>query len=215
MSDISSSVPTELPSTRTLIRSTLVATIIAGVLLATVVLPAEYGIDPTGMGTVLGLTQMGKIKTSLASEAELAKGEAENAVEAPAPPATEAAPAAAASAAEAAPESAAEARKDTMSITLEPNQGREVKLSMHEGARVAFAWSSEGGVVNYDQHADSKEPPRPYHGYRKGSGVASDEGNLVAAFEGWHGWFWRNRGAQPVTVTLHVTGQYQAIKEVK
>ncbi len=41
----------------------------AGTLLVCVVLPAEYGIDPTGVGRVLGLTQMGEIKTRLAKEA--------------------------------------------------------------------------------------------------------------------------------------------------
>lgn len=59
----------ELPSARALLRSTLVALVIAGTLLLTVVLPAEYGIDPTGAGRVLGLTQMGEIKVRLAREA--------------------------------------------------------------------------------------------------------------------------------------------------
>jgi hypothetical protein len=38
----------ELPSSRTLLRSTLIAAAVAAVLLVTVVLPAEYGVDPTG-----------------------------------------------------------------------------------------------------------------------------------------------------------------------
>ena len=56
----------ELPSTRQLIRSTLIAAVSAVVLLYSVVLPSEYGIDPTGLGRVLGLTEMGEIKTRLA-----------------------------------------------------------------------------------------------------------------------------------------------------
>ena len=36
-------------------RATLLAMIIAGVLLVTIVLPAEYGLDPTGIGRALGL----------------------------------------------------------------------------------------------------------------------------------------------------------------
>jgi hypothetical protein len=43
---------------------------VAGILLVTCVLPAEYGIDPTGVGRVLGLTQMGEVKMMLAEEAE-------------------------------------------------------------------------------------------------------------------------------------------------
>ena len=37
-----------LPSTAKLIRSTIIAAIIALVLLVTVVMPAEYAMDPTG-----------------------------------------------------------------------------------------------------------------------------------------------------------------------
>ena len=60
----------ELPSSQQLRKSTLTGIGIAAVLLVTVVLPSEYNIDPTGMGRVLGLTEMGEIKTQLAAEAE-------------------------------------------------------------------------------------------------------------------------------------------------
>jgi len=46
----------ELPSTAKLLRSTAIAVITAGALLVTIVLPSEYGIDPTGVGTALNLT---------------------------------------------------------------------------------------------------------------------------------------------------------------
>lgn len=61
--------PIEPPSSRKLLRSTLLALAVATLLLVTVVLPAEYGIDPTGTGSILGLTRMGEIKTRLAKEA--------------------------------------------------------------------------------------------------------------------------------------------------
>ena len=67
-----SDIPTrsELPTTKQLLRSTLVAAVVAVALLFTTVLPAEYGIDPTGVGRMIGLTEMGKIKTQLEKEAE-------------------------------------------------------------------------------------------------------------------------------------------------
>lgn len=61
--------PEALPSARTLWRSTLVAMAVASLLLVGVVLPSEYGIDPIGVGRVLGLTDMGKLKMALAREA--------------------------------------------------------------------------------------------------------------------------------------------------
>ena len=60
----------ELPSAIKLMQSTILAAIVALTLLITVVMPSEYGIDPTGVGRLLGLKQMGEIKTQLAEEAD-------------------------------------------------------------------------------------------------------------------------------------------------
>lgn len=57
------------PTSRQLLRSSAIAAAAAILILATVVLPAEYGIDPTGAGRALGLTRMGEIKLRLAREA--------------------------------------------------------------------------------------------------------------------------------------------------
>lgn len=67
-----SNMPTnnELPSTAKLIKSTVIAIVVALVLLVTVVMPSEYGVDPTGAGRVLGLVEMGEIKSSLQVEAD-------------------------------------------------------------------------------------------------------------------------------------------------
>jgi len=207
----------ELPSSRALLRSTAIAAATAAVLLVTVVLPAEYGVDPTGVGRVLGLTEMGEIKMSLAAEAEAdaAADAAGTAPPAGSPGAPAPAPVAAtpAPAAPAAPAAASVASSDTTVVALQPGQGREIKVVMREGARVNYEWTVEGGVVNSDTHAD--RPGTPYHGYAKGKGQSGDRGLLVAAFDGKHGWFWRNRGRAPVTVTLRTSGDYQDLQEVK
>lgn len=205
----------ELPSSRALIKSTLIAAAVALVLLFTVILPAEYGIDPTRIGRVLGLTQMGEIKMSLAREAEAAEAaEADAASVTSAPAAPPPAPAAVVATPGSPPAAADSAvNSHVTEVALAPGQGREIKLAMREGAQVNFEWSVAGGVVNFDTHAD--RPGTPYHGYEKGQRQASDSGVLVAAFDGMHGWFWRNRGSEPVTVTLRTRGDYQELKEVK
>jgi hypothetical protein len=194
----------ELPSTGRLLKSTGIAVVIASALLVTVVLPAEYGVDPTRVGSLLGLTEMGRIKMQLAAEA--------TAEEAGVQPAA-AAPAAVAAAPNAGVPSATEpgVRTDETVLTLAPDQGAEIKLVMEEGARVAFTWTSSGGAVNFDTHAD--RPGTPYHGYGKGT-EQRVEGELVAAFTGSHGWFWRNRTGEPVTITLRTTGAYSEVKRV-
>ena len=50
--------------------STAITAASAVAILVTVVLPAEYNIDPTGIDGVLGLAEMGEIKSQLAEEAE-------------------------------------------------------------------------------------------------------------------------------------------------
>lgn len=194
----------ELPSTGKLLKSTGIAVAVASALLVTVVLPAEYGVDPTRVGSLLGLTEMGRIKMQLAAEAE-----AEEASVQPAP----VAPAAVVSspAAGGASETVPGVRTDETVLTLAPDQGAEIKLVMEEGARVAFTWTSSGGAVNFDTHAD--RPGTPYHGYGKGT-EQRVEGELVAAFTGSHGWFWRNRTGEPVTITLRTEGAYSEVKRV-
>lgn len=210
----------ELPSSRALIKSTLIALAVALVLLVTVILPAEYAIDPTRIGRVLGLTQMGEVKMQLAREAAAEEAAGSAAAE-PATPAAgstptpaAAAPVAAAPAAGAPAAAAADSGSSHVTeVALAPGQGREIKLAMRQGARVNFEWTVAGGVVNYDTHAD--RPGTPYHGYEKGQARQSQTGELVAAFDGMHGWFWRNRGREPVTVTLRTRGDYTELKEIK
>lgn len=202
----------ELPTTGKLLRSTALAAGVAGVLLATAVLPAEYGVDPTRVGSVLGLTEMGRIKRQLAAESA-ADARADAAASSASPPAAAAAPVpAAASIPAATPAVAAQGeRSDRTVITLAPDAAAEIKLVMDEGARARFVWSSSGGRVNFDTHAD--RPGVKYHGYGKGSSQR-EEGELAAAFTGSHGWFWRNRTGEPVTITLETSGAYKEVKRV-
>ena len=246
----------ELPSPARLLRSTILAAISAAAILVAVVLPSEYGIDPTGAGRMLGLKDMGETKMQLAAEAEadLASAQA-NAAAVAAPPASpapdlsglyqridtleaavrdltrtlEASRAASVTptaipepvtetvavedqqtlTAEAMPQ-AGEPRQDEASFTLSPGQGIEIKLVMKKGAQANYAWVSKGGPVNFDTHGDGAGALKI--SYEKGRGVESDKGTITAEFDGNHGWFWRNRNQEPVTLTLTTEGDYSDIK---
>lgn len=205
----------ELPTTGKLLRSTALAAGVAGLLLATAVLPAEYGVDPTRVGSVLGLTEMGRIKRQLAAESA-ADARADAAASSGSPPAAAAAdpvpaPARGSIPAETPAAAARGERSDRTVITLAPDAAAEIKLVMDEGARARFVWSSSGGRVNFDTHAD--RPGVKYHGYGKGSSQR-EEGELAAAFTGSHGWFWRNRSGETVTITLETSGAYKEVKRV-
>lgn len=266
-----------------LLRSTLLAAAAAGAILVAVVLPAEYDIDPTGVGGLLGLTEMGEIKRQLAEEA--AAEDQALADAAAAPPAPVPAPAVAPSAAPdpdllarldrieasveaiatvvgadmlladapeaeplppavlpvapsarepqaeasdevsgtetaetveasapvetAEPVAAAPEWRDEETATLAPGEGIEIKLVMEEGAVARYAWSAGDGLLNFDTHGDGGGRSVSYEA---GRAVPADEGTLTAAFDGNHGWFWRNRTDAPVTLTLRTGGDYAEVR---
>lgn len=212
--------PDDLPTSAQLVKSTILSVVAAGAILITVVLPSEYAIDPTGLGSALGLTEMGEIKAQLAEEAEMDRRASENqtgtsvpVITSPVTP-TEGSTLlnriirefgiSAAYAQQA-------TRQDEMSITLAPGEGAEVKLVMTKGATVNYAWTANGAKVNFDTHGDGSGENISYE---KGRGIGEDSGVLEAAFDGNHGWFWRNRTSAPVTLTLKTDGAYSDIKRM-
>ena len=202
----------ELPSTRQLLRSTAIAAAVALILLVTVVLPAEYGVDPTRVGRVLGLTEMGETKIRLAREAAT-----DAAVPVGGHATSTSSSTSSVAAAPGAPPVAAvpTVKADDVSVTLKPGEAAEVKVEMRKGAQIKYRWTANGGRVNFDTHGDPYNAPRNfYHGYGKGRGADTDQGMLEAAFDGFHGWFWRNRTTQSVTVTLRIEGDYVAVRRV-
>ncbi len=215
----------ELPSTRRLLRSTVIAILVAAGLLVTVVMPSEYAIDPTGVGRTLGLTQMGELKLILAQEAlaEAAAPQATAPAPAPAPTPTSA-PVPAQQVAQVQPiekpvtkpvtAPAPALKTNQMSVTLKPGEGTEIKLEMLKGKTVSYEWTATGGLVNYDTHGEPYNGEKGYfHSYNKGKQVKSNKGEFTALFDGTHGWFWRNRSNKDVTISLNTTGDYLSVKQ--
>ena len=182
----------ELPTTAQLNRATGLAALIAGVILVTTVLPAEYGIDPTGIGKALGLKEMGDVKASAQGEEQAPA--ATTAVTAPVATATT---------------SSSGVQTGEVTLTLQPGEGREVKATMKAGEEFDFSWSTNGGTVNYDQHGEvAGAASNEFTSYEKGT-KASSTGKFRAPFDGTHGWYWRNRTDGSVTITVKATGQFE------
>lgn len=206
----------ELPTTKQLLRSSLIAVVAAIAILIAIVLPAEYAIDPTGIGHALGLAEMGEIKARLAVEAEQDRVTGHG-KKAPLPVTTPdkgasllgrifaelvIGPAAAQAA----------GRTDDVTITLKPGEDIEIKMTMKQGARVNFSWKVTGGEVAFDMHGHDGSGQSAT--YAKGRSAPGAEGVLEAAFDGEHGWYWRNRTTKDVTLTLHTSGDYAGIKRI-
>lgn len=195
----------ELPTSAQLVKSTIFAAVSAALILVTIVLPSEYGIDPTRIGRALGLTEMGAIKAQLAEEAEADRqleaidGNQSNLMNdffgffVGAAYAQE-----------------SEMWRDEISFTLEPDASAEWKLVMTEGQTANFRMIVEGGRVNFDLHGHGSGQSMTYE---KGRGSTGSEGTILAQFDGEHGWFWRNRDKANVTVTVQVRGEYAEFKD--
>ena len=190
----------DLPTKAQLRRSSIIAAIGALAIGVMVYMPAELGQDPTGVGSILGLTEMGEIKQQLAAEA---------AADAPLHGVDESSSlmndilglfVGAAY--------AQEAWQDEITFTLAPGEYTEIKATMEEGATLFYAWTSTGGRINFDLHAHAGGQDVTYE---KGRGQTTGEGSFETPFAGDHGWFWRNRDDEAVTVTLQLRGDYSEI----
>jgi hypothetical protein len=195
----------DLPSSAQLLRSTIVAALSAIVILVTVVLPAEYGIDPTGVGRVLGLKEMGEIKRQLSEEA--ARDHGADLRKEPQSMFIDRIFDALVGTAHA---QESTAWTDKVSFDLAPGDTHELKLKMKKGDAAEFHIVVEGGRVNFDLHAHGRGQSITY---KKGRGSTGSNGQIVAAFDGEHGWFWRNRDKTVLTVTVQLRGKYSKLKE--
>ncbi|WP_292949535.1 MULTISPECIES: hypothetical protein [unclassified Neptuniibacter] len=193
MNDISTINKDGLPSTISLIKTTAASLVGAVLILLTVILPAEYGIDPTGAGKALGLTVLSQVQAP-EIESTTVESDTENVMTDGSNPLwkTQTVP-----------------RSDTKTLTLLPRQGAEIKSPMNVGDNFVFSWKVEGGLVYFDMHG---EPPNAgkdeFTSYWIGKNQQQASGNFSAPFKGTHGWYWQNTGTTPVTITLSTNGFY-------
>jgi len=186
----------DLPSAEKLKKSTIKAIITATVLLITVVMPAEYAIDITGVGRLLGLKKMGDIKKSLANEAKKQTEKEAAQGTCPTGPVAQIDPNA--------------VKTETMSATIAPDESLEIKAKMLKDGKIDYVWSTEGGALNYNVHGESLDQSETYE-YDNGLNENTKSGTIVAEFDGTHGWFWRNRAGQDVKVTVEAKGNFDML----
>lgn len=97
--------------------------------------------------------------------------------------------------------------EDTKDFTLAAGASMEYKLFMQEGAKMEFTWSAPRALY-YDFHGDREGDTSGAFTRHKSGTATLDKGTFTSPFQGRHGWYWENRNAQPVTVTLATKGEY-------
>jgi hypothetical protein len=197
MQDISNMDREGLPSTKSLVKATGVAALIGLLVLIIAILPAEYGIDPTGLGQKMGLTMLSQAEAAEPASPE-AGSSSDNLLALSAGPVWK---------------TQSTLSSDTTTVTLKPDEGLEVKATMNAGDRMVFNWASEGGPVNFDMHGERFNDGDNFTSYWQGRNEPAANGAFEAPFDGTHGWYWRNRGDETVTIVLQTSGFYDGISK--
>jgi hypothetical protein len=182
------------PSRGKLLAILLGGFVVAGAITVCAILPAEFHIDPTGLGTAAGLMSL-----SAAPEAKSA---------------APAAPGQAATAAVAAREYQVPFRTDTIDIPLksaeETGSELEYKVQMKTGQTLVYSWSVAAPPEEFytDFHSEMRPAPKEtVVSHKAGVGIAAN-GTLTAPFDGIHGWYFQNQSVKPVVVHLKISGFY-------
>jgi hypothetical protein len=173
------------------------------------VLPAEYGIDPTGLGRALGLNELRAPATRTLEITDVVGGnERVREVEIPEAGAPVPLPNPAVHQSEDRP-----IQTRTVEINLAPGQETEVKAKMRQAKVILYTWTSVGGPAYCDLHGhDPAAGSEFFVRYREDQNGATEvTGSLVAPFDGEHGWYWVNINDVPITITLTVTGFFDDI----
>ncbi len=204
-------------SPRTLLAIFSGGLVAAAVLLACVVLPAEYDIDPLGTGAALGLTGLAKSAERSTPKPAAAPAAIAGATIAPVRQAgtIESRWGEAAGVTGTFIPEAEGFRFDSREIVLQPGEGMEIKYHMREAAGLVYSWEASAPVL-YDFHgqpdvapagaAQTDEDYFETYDHDDSVGKSAFHGTLVAPSTGIEGWYWENANAESVTIKLFAAG---------
>ncbi len=170
------SVP-EPPSKARLAWASLGALLVAGVVLVTTVLPAEFDIDPLGTGKALGLVVLS------GSESGVIPVRADGLIA-----------------------HRSSYRIDRRTFVLPPEGFVEYKYRLEEGQTMLYSWTASYWVRSEMHSEVDGAPAGTAEFFEVAEQTLHRHGSYVAPFPGIHGWYWLNEGADTVTVTLHASG---------
>lgn len=198
----------------TLTSKLIAAALGGGALLVVAVLPAEYGIDPTGLGGKLGLTELAQETAEVGSfegvlefnigeydpTADLIDMSVQGLIQQQDTP----------------------FYSEVMDIEIEDFGEIEHKFIMPADTTFVYSWEvldAVGDGVYYDFHGhpsteDAVNYPDGFEmAYAKGEGI-TQHGSFTAPFTGFHGFYFMNIEEGPITVRLTISGYWEEHKEM-
>lgn len=204
-----------LLETKKIVKATIIALVIGIILLVTAVLPAEYGIDPTGAGKMLGFSKLHQSveNSNLTSTGEMVGQPShkvlklEDGGSGPKVVKPE-------EANNPAPEKQFEEREDAIQVSLPAGKGIEYKINMLKHGKVKYEWLTDKGTVFFDFHGEVKQAKPSNNVYFESYTVAYSNnmiGNFLSPFEGKHGWYFKNNSETDIIISVRLKGQYKLI----
>ena len=181
----------------TMLALTAGALVVASLIVFGAILPAEFNMDPLGLGKATGLNrlwapQQVAFDASKASSGPLAR------------------------------EYDRGFRTDTIEIPLRPDGDRrggdelEYKVRMKKDATLIYEWSvadipnPEEFYHDFHGHTTVDGQEMTVATYKQATGTSAN-GALTAPFDGIHGWYFQNQSLNRVVVRVKLTGFYELI----
>lgn len=177
------------PRLRQLSWQVLGAAILGTVLTFTVILPSEYGIDPTGFGALTGLNELSAppevvVETKLTAPPEIVRVEG------------------------------VPFRQDTISVPIgafgRTLGATEYKVSLEAGQTLVYSWKASVPIIfEFHGHTTPADgSPAEVMDYSKGQSLEG-HGTLTAPLTGIHGWYFANPEFEDAMVELNLAGYYR------
>ncbi|HEX4970857.1 MAG TPA: hypothetical protein VFV69_07350 [Steroidobacteraceae bacterium] len=172
---------------RRLLISTIVAVLVAAAILIAFVLPAEYAIDPLGIGRLTGLDALGISKVSKpiteVMHTHPRKYFSGNiAIEI--------------------------AGREELEYKATLAAGEPMLYSWRvQGGPVYFEFHGEP--------TEGTWPKGYFRSYEIQQRASASHGSFIAPFTGQHGWFWRNLSDEPAVITLQASGYYSRLGRIE
>ncbi len=164
-----------------LFKATIIALVIAATVLVIAILPAEYNIDPTGLGKKVGLTELAPKQKAVVSKRESKK------------------------------KTAGSFMSDRVEVVIPAGKGLEYKFHLLKGSPMLYSWNSMGIELYFDFHGEPDGDTTGYFESYTESTASEVKGSFKAPFDGSHGWYWENKTNGPASVVLSTQGQYKVI----
>jgi hypothetical protein len=174
------------PTKTKLVSATLAALLLAGITLVTIVLPAEYDIDPLGTGQALGLVVLSRPGGTAIPVREDGLVALRSSY-----------------------------RTDRKTFALGPGEFVEYKYRIEAGRAMVYSWTASDWVRSEMHSEPDGAPPGTAEFFEVAERTLFRHGSYVAPFPGIHGWYWLNEGDDSLTVTLDAAGFFDFAVEFR